>query len=261
MQTGHVTKLDLWMPPINLNFNDPTAFDFVSLQGTISPSLLDLKYLNYLDLSCSNFEQTPIPSFIGSFTKLEYLNLSYASFSGLVPPHLGNLSNLRYLDLPSQNLDQHILVSDLNSILGLSSLELLNLRMVSLSFALTNWLQAINTLLSLMVFRLSYCRLHDIPTTLPIVNFSSIQVIDLSSNDFNSPLPGWLFNISSLVELELSFNGFSGQIPPYVENVNNMRDLNLDFNDLSGPLPISIWKPIILGDFISFFQPIEWNNS
>ncbi|GLT65079.1 hypothetical protein SLA2020_375310 [Shorea laevis] len=232
-QTGHVTKLDLNMRP-------PISFNFASLQGTMSPSLLDLKYLNYLDLSWNNFEQTPIPNFIGSLTKLEHLDLSDASFSGLVPPHLGNLSNLRYLDLSSQGSDQDALVSDLNWILGLSSLELLSLGMANLSFASTNWLQAINMLPSLMKLHLSSCRLHDIPTSLPIVNFSSIQVIDLSSNDFNSPLPGWLFNISSLVELELSSSGFSGQIPPYLENLNNMRDLNLDYNDLFGPLPSSI---------------------
>ncbi|GLU21845.1 hypothetical protein SLE2022_379570 [Rubroshorea leprosula] len=239
-QTGHVTKLDLGMPPISFNINDPKAFDFASLQGTICPSLLDLKYLHYLDLSWNNFEQTPIPNFIGSFTKLEYLNLSYASFSGLVPPHLGNLSNLRYLDLSSQSLDQDTLVSDLNWIHGLSSLELLRIKVANLSFASASWLQAINKLPSLMELDLSFCRLHDIPASLPILNFSSIQVIDLSQNDFNSPLPGWLFNISSLVELDLSSNGFSGQIPPSIQNLNNMRDLVLYENDLSGLLPISI---------------------
>ncbi|GKV16075.1 hypothetical protein SLEP1_g26781 [Rubroshorea leprosula] len=228
-QTGHVTKLDLRMP-----------INFASLQGTISPSLLDLKYLNYLDLSWNNFEQTPIPNFIGSFTKLEFLDLSFASFSGLVPPHLGNLSNLRYLDLSSKFSDQDTLVSDLNWILGLSSLKFLGIDMANLSFASTNWLQAINMLPSLTKLHLYSCRLHDIPTSLPIVNISSIQVIDLSSNHFNSPLPGWLFNLSSLVELDLSSNGFSGQIASYLENLNNMRDLNLYYNDLSGPLPISI---------------------
>ncbi|GKV43440.1 hypothetical protein SLEP1_g50729 [Rubroshorea leprosula] len=239
-QTGHVTKLDLGMPPISFNINDPKAFDPASLQGTISPSLLDLKYLYYLDLSWNNFEQTPIPNFIGSFTKLEYLDLSYASFSGLVPPHLGNLSNLRYLDLSSQSLDQDTLVSDLSWIHGLSSLERLRLKMANLSFASTSWLQAINKLPSLMELDLSFCGLHEIPTSLPILNFSSIQIIHLSLNHFNSPIPGWLFNISSLVELDLSSNGFSGQIPPSVQNLNNMRDLVLYENDLSGPLPISI---------------------
>ncbi|GLU21839.1 hypothetical protein SLE2022_379520 [Rubroshorea leprosula] len=240
-QTGHVTKLDLRMPLANSfnSFNmDPETFGFASLQGTISPSLLDLKYLHYLDLSWNYFEQTPIPNFIGSFTKLEYLNLSCAFFRGLVPPHLGNLSNLRYLDLSSW--DQDALVSDLNWILGLSSLRLLDLSQANLSFASTNWLPAINMLPSLMELHLSNCSLHDIPTSLPIVNFSSIQVIDLSQNDFNSPLPGWLFNISSLAVLDLSYNDFSGQIAPYLENLNNMSVLVLGHNDLSGPLPISI---------------------
>ncbi|GLT41620.1 hypothetical protein SLA2020_156690, partial [Shorea laevis] len=241
-QTRHVTKLDLRMPLANsfdsINI-DPEAAAFASLQGTISPSLLDLKYLHYLDLSWNNFNQTPIPNFIGSFTKLEYLNLSYASFNGLVPPHLGNLSNLRYLDLSSLGED-YALVSDLNWILGLSSLKFLGLDGANLSFASTNWLPAINMLPSLMELHLASCSLYDIPTSLPIVNFSSIQVIDLSANHFNSKLPGWLFNISSLVVLDLSFNDFSGQIAPCLENLNNMSVLDLGYNDLSGPLPISI---------------------
>ncbi|GLT86636.1 hypothetical protein SLE2022_047630 [Rubroshorea leprosula] len=241
-QTGHVTKLDLRMPLANSFHSieiDPEAFGFASLQGTISRSLLDLKYLHYLDLSWNNFEPTPIPRFIGSFTKLEYLDLSCASFSGLVPPHLGNLSNLRYLDLSSLDED-YALVSDLNWILGLSSLKFLGLDRANLSFASTNWLPAINMLPSLMELHLSSCSLHDIPTSLPIVNFSSIQVIDLSWNHFNSPLPGWLFNTSSLAVLDLSYNDFSGQIAPYLENLNNMSVLDLGYNDLSGPLPISI---------------------
>ncbi|GLU21852.1 hypothetical protein SLE2022_379640 [Rubroshorea leprosula] len=243
-QTGHVTKLDLGIPPISFNINDPKAFDFASLQGTMSPSLLDLKYLEYLDLSWNNFEQTPIPNFIGSFTKLVYLDLSFASFRGLVPPHLGNLSNLQSLDLSTYYAFQdyqNILVSDLNWISGLSFLKFLNLGGADLSSASTNyWLQAVNVLPSLVELHLPRCNLHEIPTSLPIVNFSSIKVIDLSENDFNSPLPVLLFNISTLVRLDLSANGFHGHIPPSLENLKNIKHLDLSGNYLSGPLPIFI---------------------
>ncbi|XWS57027.1 hypothetical protein CRYUN_Cryun09bG0136300 [Craigia yunnanensis] len=43
------------------------------------------------------------------------------------------------------------------------------------------------------------CALDQVPYSLPFVNFSSILVLDLQENFFNSSLPQWLFNISSIL--------------------------------------------------------------
>ncbi|GLT52061.1 hypothetical protein SLA2020_254230 [Shorea laevis] len=246
-QTGHVRKLDLRNPRSG-NFSDAlgadnlTAIYLASLRGKLDPSLLNLKYLNYLDLSLNNFEQTPIPNFVGSFTELDYLNLSYASFAGLVPPHLGNLSNLRYLDLSTENVEgmnfQNIWASDLNWISGLSSLKLLNLGGANLNSVSAIWLQAINMLPSLVELHLRECYINDLPATLLVVNFSSIEVIDLSFNNFNSPLRGWLFNISTLVELEIS----NGEIKDSLdsvdawENLCSLQALVLSGNEMTGEI-------------------------
>ena len=102
-QTGHVVKLNLRDKGDCLMKRIQSAAAYYNnsscLGGKISPSLLDLKYLKYLDLSMNDFQGIPIPDFFGSFERMLHLDLSYASFSGIVPPHLGNLSNLRYLDL------------------------------------------------------------------------------------------------------------------------------------------------------------------
>ncbi|PQP94036.1 putative LRR receptor-like serine/threonine-protein kinase [Prunus yedoensis var. nudiflora] len=63
--TGHVVKLDI---------GDQ------SLQGTISPKLVELQDLEYLNLSFNNFSRSQIPNFIGSLKILRYLDLSSAKF-------------------------------------------------------------------------------------------------------------------------------------------------------------------------------------
>ena len=171
--------------------------------GVLSPSLLELKYLNYLDLSNNKFQGIPIPNFIGSLNKLSYLNFSYASFAGMIPSHLGNLSNLLYLDLSTFAYRLTPPISNLNWHSGFSSLKYLSLNGVNLSKAKTDWLQTINLLPSLLELRLSFFLLHYLPQSFPSVNFSSLSKLDISGNDFNSSIPQLVFNITSLTDLKV----------------------------------------------------------
>ncbi|KAK2989948.1 LOW QUALITY PROTEIN: hypothetical protein RJ640_019346 [Escallonia rubra] len=248
--------------------NDGDRKSIEGLGGQISPSLLDLKYLNYLDLSRNDFQGIPIPSFLGSLEQLTYLNLSLASFVGMVPPHLGNLSNLRHLDLSSF---QDSWAADLYWLSGLSSLEYLNMDNVNISLATTHLLQAINMLPFLTELSLYSCQLTNLPPSLlPSSNLTSLSVLDLSDNNFNSFVPQWLFNISTLVDLELGYcsvkglyplvasgnfcgfrklglagNDIGGEISEVVRNLagcteNSLEELSLSSNRLSGQLPDSI---------------------
>uniref|UniRef100_A0A2N9H6Y0 Leucine-rich repeat-containing N-terminal plant-type domain-containing protein n=1 Tax=Fagus sylvatica TaxID=28930 RepID=A0A2N9H6Y0_FAGSY len=234
-RTGNVRKLDLKTPlPF---FFDPLHGDFgyytstVSckpLVGVLSPSLLELNYLNYLDLSNNDFQGMPIPNFIGSLNKLSYLNLSSANFSGTIPPHLGNLSNLLYLDLSTSFFlsTASSLNSSLNWLSGLSSLQYLSLTRVNLSEATTYWLQTVNLLPSLLVLDLSNCQLDYLPQSFPSVNFTSLSVLDLSYNDFNSSsIPQWLFNITSLTNLKLGTCNLKDSCPKIAKgNLCNSAD-------------------------------------
>ncbi|KAI9072748.1 hypothetical protein K1719_045282 [Acacia pycnantha] len=96
--TGHVLELHLTTPP-PFEFNDKTIGETSLFGGEVHPSLLDLKHLNYLDLSGNDVGDMQIPDFLSLMTSLTYLNLSDAVFGGSIPLQFWNLSNLIYLDL------------------------------------------------------------------------------------------------------------------------------------------------------------------
>ncbi|XP_068315311.1 receptor-like protein EIX1 [Pyrus communis] len=216
--TGHIHEL-------HLNNTDPYLES--SLGGKINPSLLSLKHLNYLDLSQNNFSTTRIPSFFGSMTSLTHLNLGNSIFDGVIPHKLGNLSSLRYLNLSSYGLK----VDNLRWISGLSLLKHLDLSHVDLSKA-SDWLQVTNMLPSLAELIMFGCQLDQIPH-LPTANFTSLVVLDLSENYFNSLMPRWVFSLKNLVSLHLSFCGFQGPIPSISHNITSLREIDLSHNSIS----------------------------
>ncbi|KAK4419604.1 Receptor-like protein 7 [Sesamum alatum] len=218
--TGHVSELHLQSPD-----SGP------GLGGKIDPSLLSLKHLRFLDLSQNDFTGTPIPGFFGSLVSLEYLNLSYAGFRGIIPHHLGNLSNLRTADLSGYSLE----VDSLEWLSGLSHLEFLNFNYVNLS-KVPDWLQAVNKLPNLIELHLSSCRL-DYIAPLDNTNFSSLAVLDLSSNGFQSLVPNWIFSLTNLEPLQLQGNNFEGPIPSDQTNMTNLQFLDLSQNRFNSTLP------------------------
>ncbi|KAF8378108.1 hypothetical protein HHK36_029444 [Tetracentron sinense] len=243
-KTGRVMKLDLR----NSLCNNEEGYNGVSyerpcLSGKINPSLLHLEHLNYLDLSMNNFKGISIPDFIGSLENLKYLNLSNAYFAGKIPPHLGNLSRLHYLDLHGQSYSgdfSRIYADNLKWLSGLSSLKYLDMGDVNLSQVGADWLQSFNMLPpSLSELHLPACRLDSLPLSLPFVNFSSLLVLDLSHNLFQSSMPLWLFNISSsLANLHLSNNYLSGSIPDAFADMTSLQELDLSYNDeMGGEIP------------------------
>ncbi|PQP95672.1 putative LRR receptor-like serine/threonine-protein kinase [Prunus yedoensis var. nudiflora] len=138
--TGHVVKLDLGGQ---------------SLQGTISPKLVELQDLEYLNLSLNNFSRSQIPDFIGSFSNLRYLNLSNAKFGGEIPYQLENLTRLEYLDLSSDEyfygwFDDSIYAKNLNWLPNLSGLKHFDLSSTNLT-GVVGWLEAVNMLPKLRV--------------------------------------------------------------------------------------------------------------
>ncbi|KAJ0794733.1 putative non-specific serine/threonine protein kinase [Helianthus annuus] len=235
--TGHVHRIHL--PGLDghcsiLEYYDRIGYEEAwkqMLKGDISRSLLDLKQLKHLDLSCNDFGGIHVPKFIGSFQNLRYVNLSRSNFGGTIPPQLGNLSELQVLSLGSFH-DPYYQTTSMANMTWLSSLGMLHhldMSGVDLSKA-TDWLQVINTLPSLVQLHLSRCELSNLHMYVPSVNLTSLSVLDLSYNNFNSSVPQWIFSVTSLVSLDLTECYFHGPIPSF-RNLTSLELLHVAEND------------------------------
>ncbi|CAN4084372.1 unnamed protein product [Withania somnifera] len=246
-KTGNIVKLDLRNQFSRNN----------ELGGEINPSLLELKRLRYLDLSMNNFGGNKVPEFIGRLKELRYLNLSGASFSGSVSSFLGNLSNLQVLDLsmysekPAEN--------NLEWLRGLSFLEHLNLGGSDLSKVADSWLHTINNYVpSLLELHLPQCQLLNLPSSLPSLNLTSLLVLDLSNNVFNSSIfPQWLFSLSNLVHIDLNSNNIYSELPDEFAKLTSLEYLDVSSNyGINGPLKKSLGKLCNLTTLILSYNSI-----
>ncbi|XP_050371633.1 receptor-like protein EIX2 isoform X2 [Argentina anserina] len=219
---------------------DYTDYQQSCVSGKINPSLLNLRHLYYLDLSWNDFQGIRIPNFLGQLTRLRYLNLSYAAFSGEIPHFLGNLSNLNYLSLDysdrSNDLEGTPSSKSLKWLSHLSSLKYLNLGGVNLRRAGLSWLHSVNMLPSLLELHLSACSItsDQLPLSLPTVNFTSLSVLDMSGNLFNSSIPSWVSNLTRLRTLDLQHSSFYGSIPDDFASLKILEHLDLSENELEG---------------------------
>ncbi|KZV27559.1 receptor-like protein 12 [Dorcoceras hygrometricum] len=227
-RTNHVARLSL---------RGPSQSDgYAPLQGAISPSLLELKRLTYLDLSLNDFESSSIPEFIGSLDELRYLNLSNANFGGTVPQSFGNLSKLVYLDL-----GYNFLFSEsLGWLIHLRLLESLDLSRVFLVDETTNWLREISGLSSIKELHWRYADLKDLlPSSLPTANASNpLAILDLSRNHLSFSTLHWFLHFNgSLTFIDFSVNNLSGPILSAFESLRSLEHLDLSRNALEGGIP------------------------
>ncbi|GLT94947.1 hypothetical protein SLE2022_126570 [Rubroshorea leprosula] len=238
--TGHVIELHLRAPTWDGYYDRKGNHEYYErsrLGGKISPSLLHLKHLSYLDLSNNDFGRIHIPKFFGSLESLRYLNLSNVNFGGEVPHHLGNLSNLKYLNLGNKFHVGTTHVEDLHWLSSLSSLEYLDLSFVDLSQAF-NWFHALNTLPSLVELHLTQCQLPHQLHPIASVNLSSLATVSLSGNSFqNLSVINWVFGLKNLISLDLSRNNIEGPIPFGLQNLTSLKHLDLSSNSFNSSIP------------------------
>lgn len=256
--TGHVVKLDLRNPCYPRrgegDLQSSCSFFKYKLEAQhVPPSLSQLKYLNYLDLSGNSFNASPIPPvFIHSMKQLKFLSLSDAHLSGRIPHNIGNLTKLFFLDLSFNPL---LHSDDVYWVSKLSLLRYLYMSDVSLGKA-QNLFLVLNMLPSLLQLELMNCSINKIHSHHPLVskNMTSIQYIDLSYNNLSS-VPSWLANCAKLVSLYLESNALNGSIPSAFQNLTSLALLDLSQNNLESVDPS--WLGGLKG--LQFLN-LSWNH-
>ncbi|KAL8240944.1 hypothetical protein R6Q59_014299 [Mikania micrantha] len=212
--------------------------EFISqrLKGDISPSILNLKQPQHLDLSCNDFKGIQIPSFMGSLGNLKYLNLSRSRFVGTIPPQLGNLRELGVLCLGrfyDAYTDEHEFTS-IENMQWLSSLRLLrhlDMSGVNLTKA-TDWLQ-LGQLINLVHLQLGNNRIAG-PIPDSIGRLSLLRSLDLDENLISGSSPYSVGGLLSLELLDLSNNQLIDTLPESLGQLSKLNTLDLSNNLLTG---------------------------
>ncbi|ESW24106.1 hypothetical protein PHAVU_004G103300 [Phaseolus vulgaris] len=210
------------------------------ISGEIHESLMELRQLEYLNLSSNSFEGSHIPEFLASLTKLKYLDLSSCYFIGEIPIQFGSLSHLKYLNVAYniwrlQYLDirSNSLEGDVPSQLGnISQLQHLDLRYNSLQGNIPSQLGNLSQLQELYLGR---CK-----------DFRGCYAT-LKINEGGQ----WLSNLISLTHLSLEHITNFNTSPSYfrmIAKLPKLRELSLIECGLSN-------------HFLHSFQPSNFNFS
>nr|DAD39981.1 TPA_asm: hypothetical protein HUJ06_014304 [Nelumbo nucifera] len=70
-----------------------------------------------------------------------------------------------------------------------------------------------------------------------LANLTSLEILDLSSNDFHGPIPQEFSSLARLQHLHLFNNSLAGSIPVALSRCSNLVSLTLPWNQLTGSIP------------------------
>ncbi|CAN1755515.1 Receptor-like protein 7 [Linum perenne] len=243
------------------------------INGNISPSLCDMKFLEVIHLSTNHLNGS-IPSCLVSLKSLRVLSLKNNGLSGMLPKDFAHGCNLKTLDVNQNNLHGQIPKS-----LGLcKDLEVLDVGKNNLTGKFSFWLEDLQ---KLRVLTLHSNRFGGSIDSQNPNGFPVLHILDVSSNKFVGKLPsGWFRNwfgmmdsgegegsidyfygeytyydsvtvtakgtereypkiLTIFVLLDVSNNNFTGEIPETIAHLEYLQLLNLSNNHFTGHIPRS----------------------
>ncbi|KAM0848822.1 hypothetical protein ACQ4PT_054135 [Festuca glaucescens] len=232
--TGTAASVCRWAGVNCSSAGQVTALDVSSrgLEGTLSPAVGDLEYLDFLNLT-DNALSGPIPASLGKLKLLSFLSLCDNTFSGEIPGALRGLENLTVAYLNNNRLTGGVpawlgampalvyLTLNQNALTGIIPPELANLTTIQMLRLDENFLEG------------------DIPDGL--ARLPRLQLFNVYGNRLTGEIPLGFFNMSSLRGFSIAKNAFHGELPPDAGTRSpNLLYLYLAGNRLSGPIPASL---------------------
>ncbi|KAL0332444.1 UNVERIFIED_CONTAM: putative receptor-like protein kinase [Sesamum calycinum] len=230
-----------------------------NLTGEFPASIGNLSSLQEIDVSFNDMEGE-IPGTIGSLAKLTLLYLALNQFSGILPPAIYNLSSLKQFATTENDfrgnlrmdigavfpniqylwLSTNIFIGQIPASLSNAS-SLLSLDLSSNYFT-GNIPSTLGYLQNLNFLNFGYNLLgnhtdDDLLFLSSLANCSSLQVLDISMNQFGGKLTSSIANLSSQLNwLNVYGNSISGSIPEEIAGLVGLTTLILAKNLFTGNL-------------------------
>lgn len=215
------------------------------LQGALMFStLMTMDMLELVDLSSNHFHGNITSNFFntpdGGCGNVQTIILANNYMSGTIPLDLLTCGNIQHLDLSHNNLTGTLSPA---FFLECGSLQSLDLSHNHLKGGLPT---DISQCVHLQQLNLSFNSLlgelpRDILTISNMPTSSSLQILDLSSNNLSGSISNMLLDgCGSIVSINLSHNALSGEVPSSIESCASLQELNVSNNKLVSHLPASL---------------------
>ncbi|CAN1168373.1 Receptor like protein 27 [Linum perenne] len=233
----------------------PSSISFLSLSnnrfiGIIPTSICNASFLQVVDFSNNNLNDTIPSCLLKDLKKLSVLDLRGNMLTGKIPDTFQTSSALQTLDLSNNQLQGRIP----ESLENCTMLEVLDVGHNKISDVFP-CIQGIKSSLRVLILRNN---LFHGSLWCPYIaqSLTLLETLDLSNNQLQGPIPRSIFELPSLRVLFLSSNRFRGSVQYHNSITVSMKGLNLEFvkiltvfksidlssNNFVGPIPEVIGK-------------------